>query len=280
MGRRRPRGGMPAVFDGVSQRYDRDGVEFFGPAGERLVALTGIGPGEWVLDIGCGRGAVLFPAARAAGPTGRAVGVDLAPGMVEATRHEAALRGLVQVTTQVRDGQDPPFPAGSFDAVTGGMSIHMLGDLPAAYRAYHRLLAPGGRLGLSAPATVTEPEPEVFGLASVARMAADHDTGSGVYPYTPAFGGPERVRAELTAAGFHDVRVHRETGLLTAADPAALLRWTWGHGMRLLWERVPPRLRPGYERLITSEARRRSTSPERTVLRVPLLYVIARRDPL
>src|SRR4051794_13624397 len=76
------RAAVAGVFDRAADAYDQVGVELFGPVGRRLVALSGVKPGWRVLDVGCGRGAVLLPLADAVGPAGEVVGVDLAPRMV------------------------------------------------------------------------------------------------------------------------------------------------------------------------------------------------------
>ncbi|MFJ9813969.1 class I SAM-dependent methyltransferase [Streptomyces sp. NPDC101151] len=268
-----------ALFDEVAGEYDRTGVAFFGPVGGRLVQHAALRRGEAVLDIGCGRGAVLIPAARAVGPQGRATGIDISAAMVEAARAEAHAAGLDTVEVRIGDGQDPRFPPGAFDAVTGGMSVHMLTDPPAAFRAYGRLLRPGGRLALSAPTCVHRPEPEVFGLRSIARMAAAHPSGSGVYPYAEPFGGARRARADLLDAGFTEVEIHDEPAFITADSARQFLRWTRTHGMRRLWQRIPPPLRPGLERAITTEAQARSEAPGHIALRVPVTYVVAHAPP-
>ncbi|MBZ4322754.1 class I SAM-dependent methyltransferase [Streptomyces huiliensis] len=275
--RAEPQSDIRDVFDTVAEDYDRTGVEFFGPVGERLVELTDIRPGDAVLDVGCGRGAVLLPAARATGPSGRAIGIDLSFAMVAAVRRDAHARGLRQADAVVMDGQTPSFCPAGFDAVTGGMSVHMLSDLPAAYRAYHRLLRPGGRLALSAPTTVDHPQTRVFGLHSVARLSAGHDTGSTVYPNAPAFGGTALARSQLAAAGFQDIKAVEESTLITAASAEHFLRWTWTHGMRALWERIPAAERRLAEEEIVAEARARSEAPDKLVLRVPILYLLAHR---
>ena len=74
--------GFAAAADG----YDATGTEFFRQMGEHLVAQAGIAPGAIVLDIGCGKGAVTIPAARAAGSWGQVTGIDLAGPMLEHAR--------------------------------------------------------------------------------------------------------------------------------------------------------------------------------------------------
>lgn len=265
------------IFERLAREYDQSDVEFFGPLGERLVVHVGVAYGNTVLDVGCGRGAVLFPVARAVGEGGGVTGIDLSPAMVASVLEEARGNGLRQVDALVMEGQEPAFPPKSFDVITGGMSVHMLADTLGAFRAYHRLLRPGGRLGLSAPVTVDDPAPEVFGLRSIARLCADHDVGSGIYPYAEAFGGPQRARSDLRAAGLVQVEVQEEPAFITADSAESFLAWTWTHGMRRLWERVSPRERAGVEDDIKAEACARSERTGRIVLRTPVMYVTATR---
>jgi ubiquinone/menaquinone biosynthesis C-methylase UbiE len=86
--------GIQGIFDRGADTYGQVGVDFFTPAARDLVARADLQPGDRVLDLGTGRGAVLFAAADPVGPSGRAVGVDLSGRMVELTAGEAAARGL------------------------------------------------------------------------------------------------------------------------------------------------------------------------------------------
>lgn len=134
------------------EAYDRVAAEFAGDPltsgiGRRLVGFAGPRIGEHVLDVGCGRGAVLFPAADAVGPAGRAVGVDLAPAMVRCTAAEIAERGWHHVTVRLDEGERPEFPPGSFDVVLSSLVMHLMDDPLGALRRYRRLLRPGGRFG-------------------------------------------------------------------------------------------------------------------------------------
>jgi len=62
---------------GVSDPGAPNYWEYFGT---RLVELADLQPGEKVLDVGCGTGSSLFPAAEKAGPQGFAIGIDICPG--------------------------------------------------------------------------------------------------------------------------------------------------------------------------------------------------------
>jgi len=175
-------------FAAAAAAYDADGAEFFGPMGERLVAHAGIKPGAIILDVGCGKGAVTIPAARAAGPGRHVTGIDLAGPMLDHARLAAAEAGLANVTFGPGDAEDPPFPAGSFNVILAGNLIQFLPRPTQAARRWWSLLAAGGTLAMS------------WGVAQEARwvpvMAAiDAYVPDGV----PAFG------ALLRRPPFHDI---------------------------------------------------------------------------
>ncbi|MBL1109842.1 class I SAM-dependent methyltransferase [Streptomyces sp. 5-8] len=110
---------------------------------------------ERLLDLGCGRGAVLIEAARRL-PAGRAVGVDLWSGedqsgnRPQATLANAAAAGVAdRVAVHTADMTALPFADGSFDVVTSALAIHNIPSPQARYRAVDeamRVLRPGGQL--------------------------------------------------------------------------------------------------------------------------------------
>jgi len=120
----------------------------------RLLDELGLKGGERVLDIGCGRGAVLLMAAEHL-TTGHAVGIDLwkkgdqSGNAAIATRHNAAAEGVYdRVLLATGDMTTLPFTRGCFDVVLSSLAIHNVGR-GARNRAVEeafRVLAPGGRL--------------------------------------------------------------------------------------------------------------------------------------
>jgi ubiquinone/menaquinone biosynthesis C-methylase UbiE len=106
-----------------------------------------VGPGDRVLDVGCGIGR---PALRVASSTGADVlGITISRQQVEQASQLAETEGMSdQVSFQYADAMNMPFEEASFDAVLAFESIvHM--DRPTALREMIRVLKPGGRLVLT-----------------------------------------------------------------------------------------------------------------------------------
>ncbi|CAL9327106.1 class I SAM-dependent methyltransferase [Streptomyces sp. SudanB182_2057] len=234
------------AFNNAADSYDRGGVGFFTPMGRRLVELAAPRPGERVLDIGCGRGAALFPAARAVGPTGRAVGIDIADTMVAAARAEAARMGADNVELLVMDAERPRFAHRSFDLVLGSYSILFLPDASAALARYPRIMTTGGRLAFTCP--VFEADcfpflPPVFTPmipASVpAALPDDWQPNELRRRYNGWLSDLGLLESTLHEAGFTDVTVRDQSVPMSAKSPSAWVEWSHTQGMRLLWERLP-----------------------------------------
>ena len=110
---------------------------------------------EWILDLGCGRGAVLLSAARRL-TTGRAVGVDIWSRMDQSgnspqtARENAEIEGVQdRVALTTADMTALPFPAATFDVVVSNVAFHNIRGLPRRLIAVDeavRILRPGGRL--------------------------------------------------------------------------------------------------------------------------------------
>jgi ubiquinone/menaquinone biosynthesis C-methylase UbiE len=121
---------------------------------ERVLDQAGLKGDERLLDLGCGRGAVLIAAARRL-PTGHAAGADLwtkdqSGNSPEATLANAAAAGVAdRVEVHTADMTALPFADGSFDVVTSAMAIHNIPSPEGRYRAVDeamRVLRPGGQV--------------------------------------------------------------------------------------------------------------------------------------
>ncbi len=236
------------LFDRAAGVYDQVGVDFFSVFGERLVQLAALSPGERVLDVGCGRGAVLFPAARAVAPGGSVLGIDLSAEMVERCAADVAARrieGVEGIEVRVDDAEHPDVPAGSFDAVLAGLVMFFLPDPGAALDAYRTALAPDGRLALSTFGPEDDRFAPVFGAvaAHIAPPPGAADDERPV-PERPARAqdGPFSTAGSITALlgehGFGSVD-HLEVDYgIEFRDPEHWIEWSWSHGARQLWEMI------------------------------------------
>lgn len=122
---------------------------------ERILDRLQLGGGERVLDVGCGRGAVLIACAKRL-PAGRAVGVDLwrtqdqsgnDPSMT--TANAAAEHVADRIELHTADMTELPFADATYDLVLSSLAMHNLPVLAARYTALEeavRVLKPGGRL--------------------------------------------------------------------------------------------------------------------------------------
>lgn len=106
-----------------------------------------LGVGQRVLDIGCGAGAALPSLCEAVGDTGRVLGVDHSPRMLDLARRRVAEHGWSTVDLVEADFARPtPALPGEFDAAVAVFALSAMADLPAALDAANRALRPGGRL--------------------------------------------------------------------------------------------------------------------------------------
>ncbi len=163
------------------------------------IALASLQEGETVLDLGSGAGFDCFLAAGRVGPTGKVIGVDMTPGMVERARENARKDGVDNVEFRLGDIEHLPVGDGSVDVVISNCVINLAPDKGRVFREAFRVLKPGGRLMVS-DIVLTKPLPE-FVKDSVAA-------------YVGCVAGAtlrEDYLEAMRQAGFVDVTVQGET---------------------------------------------------------------------
>jgi ubiquinone/menaquinone biosynthesis C-methylase UbiE len=207
-------------FNALAPDYD-SGPGCFAHFGRRLVDAAGVAPGQRVLDIASGRGAVLLPAAERVGNAGAVVGIDLAEEMARLTNDAAARRGL-NAHVRVMDAERLDFPDASYDRVLCGFGIMFFPDQPRALGEARRVLKSGGRIGVS-----TWHQTQNHELEAVLA-------GFGVtMPRQPGWiTEADALSRLLMHAGFADVHVATEAQRFRYADADEYWRQAHGTGMR------------------------------------------------
>jgi SAM-dependent methyltransferase len=237
---------------------------------QRLIELSGMQPGDRVLDAGTGTGFAGLAAARLVGPAGTVVGVDLSPGMLAVARESAAQAGLTNFDAVEADATAlPQFADGSFDVVTSATSLLYM-PAAEALREWARLLRPGGLLALSTMRA---------GFPFGGRLFRESAAAFGITLADPCepLGSAESCRRLLTGAGLQVLDILSEPVLFTAGD----LSRAWESNLRSPVNTAVQDLPPGELRAIQrryEDSLRRATETDHDALRrSEMLYVRARR---
>jgi ubiquinone/menaquinone biosynthesis C-methylase UbiE len=111
------------------------------------VELAGVKTGDTVLEVGCATGTLTLAAKQAAGPTGQVFGIDIIPGMIEASQRKAA-QANAEITFKVGSIDSLPFPDNHFDEVMCSFMIFHMSDETRrkGIAEIQRALKAGGRL--------------------------------------------------------------------------------------------------------------------------------------
>lgn len=105
--------------------------------------------GETVIDIGSGAGLDSVIAARSVGASGRVIGVDMTPEMLERARASATRLGLAHLEFRRGLAEELPIEDGSVDLVISNGVLNLVPDKQGAYGEILRVLKPGGRFQIA-----------------------------------------------------------------------------------------------------------------------------------
>lgn len=217
-----------ATYDAAALDYEEASRDYWQFLSTQTVDRLGLHSGERVLDVACGTGSALLPAARAVGPTGSVVGVDYAEQMLAIARDKVAASGLTNVEIVVGDMTSLDFPFTSFDAVMSVLGLFFVDDMAGAVRSFWGLLRPGGRLAITVlgPAFF-DPLRDVF-VDAVAAERPDIDV---VQPWRRTE-DVEILRRVFVEAGVSEVTIESEDHRIPLRSPNDWWRIVLGTGLR------------------------------------------------
>jgi len=162
--------------------------------------------GETVLDLGSGAGFDCFLAAAKVGATGKVIGVDMTPGMIEKARSNAGKWKVKNVEFRIGEIENLPIEDNSVDVIISNCVLNLSPDKSKALKEAYRVLKRGGRIAISDIA-LTEELPEKI------RQSVE--------AYVGCIGGAMLVddyKKIVEAAGFQDVKITIK-GTSSCIDP-------------------------------------------------------------
>jgi len=188
------------------KQYDVVGRQL-APLGERVMDHLAIGPGEQVLDIGCGTGETTAALARRVGAGGSVLGIDISRPLLDVANARARSEGIANVRFAEADAQTFRFEPASFDALYSRFGVMFFEDPAAAFANLRGALRAEGRLAFVCWRSRDENPfmtlPTRVGSAFLDNPPAFDPAAPGPF----AFADAGRLRGLLTAASFTDVAI-------------------------------------------------------------------------
>ncbi|MBP1805925.1 class I SAM-dependent methyltransferase [Rubellimicrobium aerolatum] len=172
-----------------------------------LLGRAASGPGERVLEVGCGGGALSVRLARAVAPGGSVLGLDISGPLLARAEARRAAEGVTGLAFRRDDAQVAALPPAGFDLVASQFGSMFFADPVAAFRNLRGALRPGGRMVLVAWGPLSgNPFFTLARDAAVRRVGPPVEVTPAGAPGPFAFADAGRVVGLLEAAGFAEVR--------------------------------------------------------------------------
>lgn len=232
-------------------------LEYLAPIRDRVIGNARLAPGDVVLDVGAGDGLIGFAALETVGPTGRVIFDEISADLLIELQRLAQSAGVSERCDFVLASADTlaEIPDASVDAVTMRSVLIYVADKASAFRAFYRVLRPGGRLSIFEPINrFAEPgEGVAWGGYDVRPVRDLYDRVMAVYRASPAtptmLDFDERTLFKLAEqTGFTSVRL-----TLEAESGVRSETWDWEQWMRSSPNPLAPTGAEAVARALSSE---------------------------
>ncbi|MGN6603593.1 MAG: arsenite methyltransferase [Ginsengibacter sp.] len=141
------------VYNIMSEDYDQ--LEGYNPDADLGLGcglptkFAKIGKGDMVIDLGSGAGNDAFVARHETGETGKVIGIDFTPAMIQKARNNAELRGFNNVEFREGDIQKMPVTSNVADVIVSNCVLNLVPDKNAVFKEIFRVLKPAGHFSIS-----------------------------------------------------------------------------------------------------------------------------------
>ena len=258
------------TYGAAADHYQRPALGFWDRSGAATVSRLRLAPGAAVLDLCCGAGASALPAARAVGPSGSVLGIDIAAPMLELARARAAEEGLANIEFRPGDATRTGLPDGGFDAVVCVFGVFFAPDMAAFVREMWRLTGPRGVLA------VTTWGPGLWEPASSVFWRCVGEVEPALYKaFNPwdEITTPALLAGLFSRAGVPDPAVEAAAGEHRLEHPDRFWHIVLGSGYRATVDALSPEQRDRVRENVLAELRSR----EITLLRTDVVFGTAAR---
>ncbi len=206
-------------WDSVVDTYEKAFQPFTTQFVEEALRLADLKPGQKVLDVAAGAGALTLAAAKAGA---NVTAIDFSPKMIDRLRVRLMEENLTNASAFVMDGQALDFLDDSFDAAFSAFGVMFFPDRDRGFKEMRRVLRRNGCAGVIVWASP-------FRLMEFFRQAME-ETVPEILPPQPAAGivalqDADRLLSEMSAAGFRDINIHTVSRVWTTPSPD----WLWQH---------------------------------------------------
>lgn len=195
----------------------------FDPWAELLLDQMKLQSGQAVLDVACGPGTVTRKAALRVGPSGRVVGCDLSPAMLDLARSKISIGTGAPIEYLECAAGSLHVPDDAFDLVTCQQGLQFFPDRPAALAEIRRASRPAGQLAIAIWCDI-EDCPPFAALAKALGQVLGAETADAYKAGPWGFGDSDSLARLVKDGGFTNVKVRRyELPLVFEGGPSQLL---------------------------------------------------------
>ncbi len=242
------------TYNAAADHYEKPALAFWNRYGRRTIERLALSQGAVVLDVGCGAGASVLPAAEAVGSSGRVQGVDLAENLLALARAKAEQRGLRNVEFHCGDMRELARFGSDFDAVVSVFSIFFVPDIPHVIRDLWQRVRPGGKLA------ITTWGPQMFEpVNSIWWSSVEQERPDLVAAFNPweRVNSVETLRRALMEAGVTESEVMMEAGAQAFESHEDIWSVVLGSGYRWTLEQMEPQSARRVREAFAAETRAR-----------------------